>query len=99
MLEYCYTGDARLPREDVTLGIQLLAAADRFLLDDLKKHCEYLLHTKITLENAFEMYTAAKMHSSIGLRSMAARFILQNYQEIEFADEERGILKSILSDL
>jgi hypothetical protein len=97
MLEYCYTGEARLPREDVTLGLQLVAAADRFLLEDLKRNCEYLLHTKITLENAFEVYTAAGYHNAPGLRSMAARFILQNYSEIEFADVDRAIVKNIIS--
>ncbi len=81
------------------MGLQLLSAADRFLIEDLKKMCEYLLSTKITLENAFEIYNASGSYNAPSLKHFAAGFILLKYDQIEFADVDHDILYDILNSL
>lgn len=58
MLEFCYTGSSsqlhklislgqfRIPKEDVDVALQILEASDRFLLTELRKHCEYAIYNR-----------------------------------------------------
>jgi hypothetical protein len=80
----------------VGLGIELLAAADRYMVEGLKEQCEYLLHQRIALENAFQIHTAAKLYSAPQLINSSAHFILMNYEHISFGDEDRTVLLGIL---
>lgn len=50
LLQYLYTGRCLFPRDDLNLGIELMAAADQFLLDPMKAQCEHLLSQKIDEE-------------------------------------------------
>jgi len=100
VLEYLYTGDAKISvKNEWEHLLQLLAASNRFLLDTLKRKCEHLLAKKLDLENAFAIYTAASDHEAFALRKMVAHFILENYPQISFADEQRGVLLDILAFL
>ncbi len=50
LLQYLYTGRCLFPRDDLNLGIELMAAADQFLLEPMKAQCERLLSDKIDQE-------------------------------------------------
>lgn len=50
LLGYLYSGRCLFPRDDLNLGLDLLAAADQFLLNRMKKHCQKLLSEKIDAE-------------------------------------------------
>ena len=50
LLNYLYTGRCLFPRDDLNLGLDLLAAADQFLLVELKQLCQQLLADKIDAE-------------------------------------------------
>ncbi len=50
LLQYLYTGRCLFPRDDLNLGIELMAAADQFLLDPMKAQCEQILSQKIDEE-------------------------------------------------
>jgi len=50
MLQYLYTGRCLFPRDNLNLGIELMAAADQFLLDPMKAQCERLLSDQIDSE-------------------------------------------------
>ena len=50
LLQYLYSGRCLFPRDDLNLGLDLMAAADQFLLDDMKQQCQLLLSEKIDAE-------------------------------------------------
>ena len=50
LLKYLYTGQCLFPRDDLNLGIELMAAADQFLLEPMKIQCERALSEKIDNE-------------------------------------------------
>ncbi len=50
LLQYLFTGRCLFPRDDLNLSIELMAAADQFLLDPMKAQCERLLSDKIDQE-------------------------------------------------
>ncbi len=50
LLCYLYTGRCLFPRDDLNLGLDLMAAADQFLLMELKQLCQQLLAEKIDAE-------------------------------------------------
>lgn len=100
VLEYLYTGDAKISvKNEWEHLLDLLAASNRFLLDALKRKCEHLLAKKLDVENAFAIYTASCDHEALSLRRMVAHFLLENYHHVSFADDQRGILLDILTFL
>jgi hypothetical protein len=97
VLEYLYTGDAKLSvKNELDHLLELLIAANRFLLDNLKRKCEHYLAKKITLETAFVIYVTASDHDAMALQKVAAQFILENYVQLAFADEGKALLLDVL---
>lgn len=62
----------------------------------VREQSQYVLFRLLTLENAFLLYTRATLHSARQLREASAHFILTNYEEIAFADEDKSVLFDIL---
>ena len=50
LLQYLYTGQCLFPREDLNLGLDLMFAADQFLLEPMRLQCERALSDKIDSE-------------------------------------------------
>ena len=50
LLQYLYTGQCLFPRDDLNLGLDLLATADRFLLEPMRLQTERALSEKIDAE-------------------------------------------------
>lgn len=50
LLKYLYTGRCLFPRDDLNLGLELMAAADQLLLEPMKIQCERVLSEKIDVE-------------------------------------------------
>ena len=50
LLQYLYTGRCLFTRDDLNLGLDLLATADRFLLEPMRLQCERALSEKIDAE-------------------------------------------------
>ena len=50
LLKYLYTGRCLFPRDDLNLGLELMAAADQLLLEPMKVQCERALSEKIDAE-------------------------------------------------
>lgn len=50
LLDYMYTGQCLFPRDDLNLGLQLMGAADQYLLEPMKLQCERILSEKIDVE-------------------------------------------------
>ncbi|XP_073266920.1 ARM REPEAT PROTEIN INTERACTING WITH ABF2 isoform X2 [Populus alba] len=79
MMRFIYTGSV-----DVTLIIaqDLLRAADQYLLEGLKRLCEYTIAQDITLENIGSMYELSEAFHAISLRHRCILFILEQFDKL-----------------
>lgn len=76
VLEYLYTdtvGD--LPWN---LGIEVMMAAELFMLDRLKGICEDVIRNEITVDNVVGVLMASHQHNATGLKQIALEVIVQN---------------------
>lgn len=73
MLSFIYSG--RCPRLS-ELGAELLIAADKYSLADLKLHCEKALMGALSIDNSCEFLILSDIHSASKLREKAVEFIL-----------------------
>ena len=79
MLRYIYTGKS--PNIETMAG-DLLAAADKYDLSGLKKTCETVLCSKLTVANAAELLVLADTHGAKQLKARAICFIRQRAKEV-----------------
>ncbi|GMP77015.1 hypothetical protein CsSME_00033444 [Camellia sinensis var. sinensis] len=79
MMRFIYTGSV-----DITLDIaqDLLRAADQYLLEGLKRLCEYTIAQDISLENVSSMYELSEAFHAISLRHTCILFILEQFEKL-----------------
>ncbi|MBA0855821.1 hypothetical protein Goshw_019671 [Gossypium schwendimanii] len=79
MMRFIYTGSV-----DVTLDIaqDLLGAADQYLLEGLKRLCEYTIAQDVTLDNVSSMYELSEAFHAISLRHTCILFILEHFSQL-----------------
>lgn len=79
VLEYLYTDSVR----DISLevGIDLLMASERFMLDRLKALCEDIIRRDVNVNNVIGILVASHQHNAGGLKDIAFDFILENIHE------------------
>lgn len=79
MMRFIYTGSI-----DVTLEIaqDLLRASDQYLLEGLKRLCEYSIAQDISLENVSSMYELSEAFNAISLRHSCILFILEHFDKL-----------------
>ncbi|OVA12569.1 BTB/POZ-like [Macleaya cordata] len=79
MMRFIYTGSV-----DVTLDIaqDLLRAADQYLLEGLKRLCEYAIAQDISLENVSNMYELSESFHAMSLRNTCILFILEHFDKL-----------------
>ncbi|XVE66038.1 hypothetical protein DITRI_Ditri08aG0049300 [Diplodiscus trichospermus] len=79
MMRFIYTGSV-----DVRLDIaqDLLRAADQYLLEGLKRLCEYTIAQDISLENVSSMYELSEAFHAISLRHTCILFILEHFDKL-----------------
>ena len=75
MLHYIHTGKA--PKID-DYAQELLAAADRYQLDDLKRTCEENLISTLTVENMFDILILSYLVSADKLRKDVIKYVTEN---------------------
>ena len=71
VLRFIYTDQVERMEE---MAVELLAAAERYMLDFLKEKCASHLATKITVENCAELLLFADLHSAARLKTMVLHF-------------------------
>lgn len=82
LLQYLYTGRCLFPREDLDIGVELMAAADQFLLEPMRLQCERLLSEKMDAEVVVPLYYAAFRYSAPRLLANCCHFLLVNYKDV-----------------
>ena len=64
----------------------LLAAAEKYQLDQLKGSCEEMLISKLDVENCIEMLLLAEMHQATNLKTTAVEFFTKNIRKFDAID-------------
>lgn len=60
----------------------LLAAADQYMLDGLKRGCEDELARQLNLVNVYQMYQISRVVHAPNLGAQCVLFSLQHYDEL-----------------
>uniref|UniRef100_A0A3N7GE89 BTB domain-containing protein n=1 Tax=Populus trichocarpa TaxID=3694 RepID=A0A3N7GE89_POPTR len=96
MMRFIYTGSV-----DVTLGIaqDLLRAADQYLLEGLKRLCEYTIAQDITLENISSMYELSEAFHAISLRHRCILFILEQFDKLSDKPRHSQLIHRIIPEI
>ncbi|KAL7303406.1 hypothetical protein TKK_0004591 [Trichogramma kaykai] len=85
VLRYIYTSNVE--NCDICLTIDLLAAADKYQLEDLKNDCEQILGSNLTLTNAVEILKISDKYSAKNLKTKTIDFIKYNISGSSNSDD------------
>ncbi|XP_014217977.1 protein roadkill-like [Copidosoma floridanum] len=78
MLRFMYTGEIK----DINMAADLLYAADKYQIKDLKTICIENLVTNINADNIVGYFHLAERHNSETLKSKTVKFLLNNAQTV-----------------
>ena len=74
-------------------SMELLAAAERFMMDDLKIICEDYLCANLEINNAIEYLVLGDYHQAHKLSRMAVNVIAQNLGKVVRTEEYQDLVK------
>ncbi|XP_070666582.1 ARM REPEAT PROTEIN INTERACTING WITH ABF2 isoform X2 [Malus domestica] len=96
MMRFIYTGSV-----DITLDIaqDLLRAADQYLLEGLKRLCEYTIAQDISLENVSNMYELSEAFHGMSLRHTCILFILEQFEKLSARPGHSHLIMRILPEI
>ncbi|XP_027351055.1 ARM REPEAT PROTEIN INTERACTING WITH ABF2-like [Abrus precatorius] len=96
MMRYIYCGTV-----DVNLDIaqDLLKAADQYLLDDLKRICEYAISQDISVENVSLMYEMSEAFNATTLKHSCILFMLGQFDNLVAKPWYCRLVRCILPDI
>ncbi|XP_015573516.1 ARM REPEAT PROTEIN INTERACTING WITH ABF2 isoform X2 [Ricinus communis] len=96
MMRFIYTGSV-----DVSLDIaqDLLRAADQYLLEGLKRLCEYTIAQDISLENVASMYELSEAFHAISLRHTCILFILEQFDKLNAKPRHSNLIQRIIPEI
>ncbi|CAI4227314.1 unnamed protein product [Auanema sp. JU1783] len=92
MVYYIYTG--RCQREISEIAGDLLVAADKYRLEELKSHCEKYLIENLSTETVCHLLVLGDMYGAPRLRSRAVQMILARPKTVTNTQGWEEILKS-----
>ncbi|XP_014227850.1 speckle-type POZ protein B-like [Trichogramma pretiosum] len=91
MLHYIYTGS--VANSKTSLTINLLAAAEKYQLEELKNKCEQQLSSILSIENALEMLKISDTYNADYLKKSAVDFVKFGINKpLEFGEISNMIL-------
>ncbi|KAK4482269.1 hypothetical protein RD792_009421 [Penstemon davidsonii] len=95
MMRYIYTGSV-----DVKLDIvqDVLRAADQYLLEGLKRLCEYEIAKDISVENVSLMFELSEAFNALSLRHACILFILDKFDKLSIMPWYNQLIQRILPE-
>ncbi|KAL5995955.1 hypothetical protein ACLOJK_026028 [Asimina triloba] len=93
---FIYTGSV-----DVTLDIaqELLRAADQYLLEGLKRLCEYAIAQDISHDNVTSMYELSEAFHAMSLRHTCVLFILEQFDKMIARPGFSAVVQRIIPEI
>ncbi|KAF3646488.1 hypothetical protein T459_18505 [Capsicum annuum] len=95
MMRYIYTGSV-----DVNMDVaqDLLRAADQYLLEGLKRLCEYAIAQDISVENVSMMFELSEAFNAVSLRNACILFILEKFDKLSVMPWCSHLIRRILPE-
>lgn len=96
MMRFIYTG-----RIDITkhLAQELLVAADQYLIEGLKRLCEYTIAQDICVDNIPLMYDLADTFNASALRRACTLYVLEHYTKLSSETWFPMFIKKIIPEI
>ncbi|PWA58121.1 ARM repeat protein interacting with ABF2 [Artemisia annua] len=96
MMRFIYTGSV-----EVNMGIaqDLLKAADQYLLDGLKRLCEYTMARDIKADNLALMYDLSETYNAVSLRNACILFVLDQFDKLHSKPWYASFVLQILPEI
>lgn len=91
LLEYIYCGEIKSLDE---CAYEMLTAADKYQMKDLKTLCEHLLSSKLSTENAIKILLLADRHNCLKLKNQVIHFIIAHRTDIMKTTEFESLRNS-----
>lgn len=79
IIDYCYTDDVKITGENI---VELLMAAYKYHLINLKQICEDFIRDNIEISNASSLFQMGCFYESEQLKSFCLDFIIKHYSKI-----------------
>eukprot|EP00922_Rhytidocystis_sp_ex-Travisia-forbesii_P071339 GHVS01106471.1.p1 GENE.GHVS01106471.1~~GHVS01106471.1.p1 ORF type:complete len:362 (+),score=46.98 GHVS01106471.1:2-1087(+) len=92
ILEYLYTDTLPVGIKSHT-AVQLLIAAQRFLLDRLKALCEDICRRSITVDNVVDLLLAADGHNADGLKQICLEYLTEYEERLVQTDAMKRLVQ------
>jgi len=93
VLEFVYTNNVE-DMEDYELGLNIMTAADRFLMTGLKHLCVLFLCRQVNMDNVYDILYAAEIFGSYRLSETCLALLAENIHELweseDFIEYLRG---------
>nr|XP_043609928.1 ARM REPEAT PROTEIN INTERACTING WITH ABF2-like [Erigeron canadensis] len=96
MMRYIYTGSVEVNLE---IAQDLLRAADQYLLEGLKRLCEYTIAQDILVDNVSLMYDLSEAFNAVALRNACILFVLENFDKLNTKEGYADLIKHILPEM
>ncbi|XP_049408941.1 ARM REPEAT PROTEIN INTERACTING WITH ABF2-like isoform X2 [Solanum stenotomum] len=95
MMRYIYTGSV-----DVNMDVaqDLLRAADQYLLEGLKRLCEYAIAQDISVENVSLMFELSEAFNALSLRNACIVFTLEKFDKLSVMPWYSQLIQRILPE-
>ncbi|XP_064939232.1 ARM REPEAT PROTEIN INTERACTING WITH ABF2-like [Musa acuminata AAA Group] len=96
MMRFIYTGSV-----EVTTNIaqDLLRAADQYLLEGLKRLCEYAIAQDVNIDNISSMYELSEAFHAMSLRHTCVLFILEQFDKISIQPGHSHLIQRIIPEI
>ncbi|GMN46635.1 hypothetical protein TIFTF001_015821 [Ficus carica] len=96
MMRFIYTGSIDIATD---IAQDLLRAADQYLLEGLKRLCEYTIAQDISQENVSSMYELSEAFNAMSLRHTCILFILQQFEKLSARPGHSHLIQRILPEI
>ncbi|CAH9132738.1 unnamed protein product [Cuscuta epithymum] len=95
MMRYVYTGSVAVNLE---IAHDLLRASDQYLLEGLKRLCEYAIAQDMSMENISLMFELSEAYNASTLRNACILFILGNFDKLSEAGRFSDLIEHALPE-
>lgn len=99
LLEYLYTNQLKVDHDNI---VDVMLAANRFRLDEMKQRCEKMIMTEqenwIGQENVIELLTIAELCNSPSLKYFCLQYILNHFNDFSLQDLKKIDIQQLKDD-
>ncbi|XP_042462572.1 ARM REPEAT PROTEIN INTERACTING WITH ABF2 isoform X1 [Zingiber officinale] len=96
MMRFIYTGSVEVTN---MVAQDLLRAADQYLLEGLKRLCEYSIAQDISIDNISSMYELSEAFNAMSLRQNCILFILEQFDKLSIVPGYCHLIQRIIPDI